>query len=210
MQKAPKSASKRNCKSDVSKSSSKSKKKTDSGVPRADEPHGAAYDFSEFVPLPPEEDNVEPFDNWGGFVEEYQEVEAVEEDDATCETVSYGTSFSDADADEPQSPSFYAFAMGNSKKRSSEKKRPNSAGVLRAPFGSSSSSSKLGGRNFGDMDGEDADGCDSPAPKKRSIFSDSPQSSRKSTCSFGIGIYSNTRPRAYSTRVQPDYDDDIY
>jgi hypothetical protein len=49
-------------------------KKTKAPIP--DEPHGAAYQFSNFVPLPPDEFDVEPFDSWGGFGDvEYQEVE---------------------------------------------------------------------------------------------------------------------------------------
>lgn len=57
-------------------------------LPPAPLPDDATEAFAKFEPLPPEdEDDIAPFDNWGGFAEEF---EAVEEDcDDAASDISY-------------------------------------------------------------------------------------------------------------------------
>jgi hypothetical protein len=84
------------------KASAKKTPKKD--VPVADEPHDAAYGFSKFEPLPPDEFDVEPFDNWGGFNDvEYEEVERAD-DERSCYDEPASSSASVVDTDDDFTP----------------------------------------------------------------------------------------------------------
>ena len=68
--------------------------------PNAPLPNDTTEAFAKFEPAPPEdEDAAEPFDNWGGFTEEF---EAVVDDEDSSSVVSYEDSVT-TDASMPES-----------------------------------------------------------------------------------------------------------
>lgn len=60
-------------------------RKKKESAPLPDEPHNAAWGFSEFVPLPADEFDVEPFETWDGFRDaEYEEIDQRDDEETSC------------------------------------------------------------------------------------------------------------------------------